>query len=81
MNLNFKQHGSFVNYSVDESIVSYYGKHGTKQFIRGKPIRFWFKFCCITLSEGYLLHVETYCGVDTNFPDNDLSQDVHVVLV
>ena len=30
MNLNFKQYGSFVDYNVDESIISYYGKHGTK---------------------------------------------------
>ena len=43
LNFNFKQYGSFVNHSVDESIIPYYGKHGAKQFIRGKPITFWFK--------------------------------------
>ena len=56
LNFNFKQYGSFINHSVDESIIPYYGKHGTKQFIRGKPIRFGFKLWCITSSEGYLLH-------------------------
>jgi len=30
---------------VDESMASYFGKHGAKQFIRGKPVRFGFKFC------------------------------------
>ena len=43
LNFNFKQYGSFVNHSVDESIIPYYGKHNPKQFIRGKPIRFRFK--------------------------------------
>lgn len=28
------------NLSVDESMVPYYGRHGAKQFIRGKPITF-----------------------------------------
>ena len=36
LNFNFKQYTSFVNHSVDESIIPYYGKHDTKQFIRGK---------------------------------------------
>ena len=60
LNFNFKQYGSFVDHSVDESIIPYYGKHGTK-----KPIRFGFQIWCITSSEGYLLHAEPYCGVDT----------------
>ena len=30
LNFNFKQCGSFVNHSVNESIIAYYGKHGTK---------------------------------------------------
>ena len=41
--INFKQYGSFVSLSADESIVLYYRKHSTKQFIRGCPIRFGFK--------------------------------------
>ena len=43
LNFNFKQYDSFVNHSVDESIIPYYGKHGTKPFIREKPIMFRFK--------------------------------------
>ena len=74
LNFNFKQYGSFANHSVDESIIPYYGKHGTKQFIRGKPIRFGFKLWCITSSEGYLLHAEPYCEVDTDLPDTGLGQ-------
>ncbi|TKS70094.1 PiggyBac transposable element-derived protein 3 [Collichthys lucidus] len=30
-------------HSVDESMISYYGWHGCKQFIKGKPIRFGYK--------------------------------------
>jgi len=30
--------------SIDESMIPYYGRHGCKQFIRGKPIRFGYKF-------------------------------------
>ena len=50
------------------------------QFIRGKPIRFRFKLCCITSSERHLLHAEPYCGVDTDLPDTGLGQGADVVL-
>ena len=80
LNFNFKQYGSFVNHSVDESIIPYYGKHGTKQFIRERPIRFGFQIWCITSSEGYLLHAEPYCGVDTDLPDTGLGQGADLVL-
>ena len=29
LNFNFKQYGSFVNHSIDERIIPYYGKHDT----------------------------------------------------
>ena len=80
LNLNFQQYGSFVNHSVDESIIPHYGKHGTKQFIREKPIRFVFKLWCITSSEGYRLHAESYCAVDTDLPDTGLCQGADVML-
>lgn len=28
------------NLAFDESVIAYYGKHGCKQFIKGKPLRF-----------------------------------------
>ncbi|KAF2902195.1 hypothetical protein ILUMI_03989 [Ignelater luminosus] len=31
-------------HNLDESMVPYYGRHGAKQFIRGKPIRWGYKF-------------------------------------
>ena len=80
LNFNFKQYGSFVNQSVGETIFPYYGQHGTKQFIRGKPIRFGFKLWCITSSEGYLLHAEPYCGADTDLLDTGLGHGADVAL-
>ena len=31
------------HYSVDESMIPYYGKDSCKQFIKGKPVRFGYK--------------------------------------
>ena len=78
LNFNFKQYGSFVSHSVDESIIPYYEKHGRKQFIRGKAIRFGFKLWYITSSE-HLLHAEPYCRVDTDLPDTSLGQEPDVL--
>ena len=80
LNFNFKQYDLFANHSVDESIIPYYGKLSTTQFIRRKPIRFGFKLWCITSSEWYLIHAEPYSGVDTDFPDAGLDQGADVVL-
>ena len=51
-----------------------------KNNLLGKPISFGFKLWCITSSEGYLLHAESYCGVDTDLPDTGLGQGADVVL-
>ena len=69
---NFKQYGSFVSHSTDESIITYCRKDSAKQFIRGKPISFGFKLWSITSFEGYLFHAEPYCGLDTDFSDTGL---------
>ena len=73
----FKLHNNYVKFSIDERIP-YYGRHGTKQFIRGKPIRFGCKLCCITSSNGYL--IPPYCGSDTDLPKTGLGQGANVVL-
>ena len=48
--------------SYDESMVAYYGRHGCKQYIRGKPIRFGFKNFCLCTPLGYLIAFDTYQG-------------------
>ena len=51
-------------FSIDESMVPCYGRHGCTQFIKGKPIRFGFKiWACATVS-GYCIQLEPYPGVE-----------------
>ncbi|XP_060552737.1 piggyBac transposable element-derived protein 3-like [Ruditapes philippinarum] len=50
------------NLSIDESMIPYYGRHGAKQFIRGKPIRFDYKMWALTTALGYVLQFEPYQG-------------------
>ena len=38
LNANFRKHFDTNIYSIDESMIPYYEKHGTKQFMRNKPI-------------------------------------------
>lgn len=48
--------------SFDESMVQYFGCHGCKQFIRGKPIRFGFKVWSLNAANGYLVNFDVYQG-------------------
>ncbi|KAL8575850.1 hypothetical protein ACOMHN_014855 [Nucella lapillus] len=50
------------NLSIDESMVPYFGHHSTKQFIRGKPIRFGFKLWTLADPLGYIVQFEPYTG-------------------
>jgi DNA excision repair protein ERCC-6 len=49
-------------HGIDESMVPYFGRHGCKQFIRGKPIRFGFKIWVGTLRLGYVVWISPYQG-------------------
>ena len=80
LNCNFKKHFSASDHSIDETIISYFEKHGTKQFIRGKPIWFGFKLWCLASTDGYLFHAEPCCGADTTLSDTGLGQGADVVL-
>lgn len=55
-------------------MILYYGKHSSKQFIKGKPIRFDFKVWAACTADGFLLHAEPYCGSYTNISDTGLGQ-------
>ena len=50
------------HFSLDEAIEPYFGHHGMKQFIRGKPIRYGFKFWCLTRSDRFLIKFYPYTG-------------------
>uniref|UniRef100_A0A1Y1LG12 PiggyBac transposable element-derived protein domain-containing protein n=1 Tax=Photinus pyralis TaxID=7054 RepID=A0A1Y1LG12_PHOPY len=49
-------------YCVDEAMIPYYGRHPTKQFIRGKPIRWGYKFWVGATRLGYVTWFEPYQG-------------------
>ena len=67
-------------FSVDESMVQYFGFHSTKQFIKGKPIRYGFKIWTCATSDGMPAWFEPYCGTSTLLPDLGLGQGPNVVL-
>ena len=58
----FQRPTSNMELDVDESTIPYYGRHGCKQFLRGKPIRFGFKAWCLNSPDGYLLAFDVYQG-------------------
>lgn len=65
LNVKFLLYFTFLktqHLSIDESMVPYFGKHGAKQFIRGKPIRFGYKMWVLTTPLGYVLQFEPYQG-------------------
>lgn len=50
------------NVSHDEAMIEYFGKHGCKQAIRNKPIRFGYKVWCQNASNGYCVAFDLYQG-------------------
>ena len=48
--------------SVDKSMVPYFGKHGAKQYIRGKPIKFGYKLWVLAKPLGYCVQFRSYVG-------------------
>lgn len=67
---------AFSHFSLDEAMEPYYGRHSMKQFIRGKPIRFDFKFWCLTTSDGYLIKFEPYLGAGDKLEGKTLGSSV-----
>nr|CAI5848070.1 unnamed protein product [Callosobruchus analis] len=65
--------------SVDESMVPYYSHHSCKQRIKGKPIRYGFKFWSENVSNGYLVNTEPYQGKGTFLSDSELGLGASVV--
>ena len=54
-----------IDLCIDESMVPYFGRHGAKQHIHGKPIRFGYKVWCLCNKLGYLIQCEPYQGACT----------------
>ncbi|XP_047989547.1 piggyBac transposable element-derived protein 3-like [Leguminivora glycinivorella] len=85
LNQNFAENAPFEeHYSIDEAMVPYYGGHPCKQFIRGKPIRWGYKFWVGATRLGYILWFEPYQGkcstVTSNHYKNAMGLGASVVL-
>lgn len=52
------------NLAVDKMIVKYFGHHGIKQFIKGKPVRFGYKLWALCGVSGYCYNFSLYTGKD-----------------
>ncbi len=81
LNKSFLKNAPTTNaFSIDESMIPYFGRHGCKQFIRGKPIRFGFKVWMAATIEGYCVQLQPYPGVaEKPGEDYDLSSSGNVI--
>ena len=55
--------------SIDETMVPYFGRHPTKQFMRSKPVRFGYKLWCLATAGGYVIQFEPYAGAKNKSAD------------
>lgn len=69
-------------HSIDEAMVPYFGRHGCKQFIHNKPIRYGYKLWVGSNRVGYINWFEPYQGSSTNISEtySDLGVGAAVVL-
>ena len=51
--------------SIDKSMMPYFGKHGAKQYMHSKPIKFRFKLWVMATSLGYCIQFYPYAGKDS----------------
>lgn len=76
-NLEVFENGEFI--SVDESIQPYFGFHGAKQYMKGKPHKFGYKMWCACAPSGIPLHCEPYAGASTEISEYGLGKCGDVV--
>ena len=55
------------NVSIDESMVPCYGRHGCKQYIQNKAVKFGYKLWVAATSLGYTIEFYPYAGKDDNY--------------
>ena len=64
--------------SINESMVPYFGRHGCKQFMKNKPVKFGYKLWVAATPLGYAIQFYPYMGKD-DFFDPDLGLGGSVV--
>ena len=68
------------DYSVDESMIRFYGHHQDKVYMPAKPIKWGFKMWCLTSSNGVLYHIFPSQGAQTKTTVEGYGQGPDVVL-
>ena len=61
------------SFSHDKAMIEYFGRHGCKQCIRSKPIRFGYKVWCTNTADGYLCSSMTQSQTYEGDPDDERS--------
>ena len=56
--------------SIDESMVPYFGRHGCKQYMRNKPVKFDYTFGLAATLLGNAIQFYPYAGQDENYDSN-----------
>ena len=71
LNTNFQKFCIFHSHlSIDEMMIRYYGMYSAKMFMKGKPIKFGYKFWCLCSENRYLYNFAPYLGKE-NEPNNE----------
>ena len=58
----FKYRPNTVDLSVDESMLPYFGRNGSKQRIQNKPVRSGYKMWVLAESNRYIINFDPYQG-------------------
>lgn len=67
LNEGLQQFGVFSEFlSIDERMVRYFGKHGCKMYIKGKPVKFGYKLWMLTSFNGFPYYIIPYQGAKQN---------------
>ena len=66
---------------VDESMIPYFGKHSTKQYIKGNPTKSGSKVWCLNTKNGYLIQCNPYSGKGDYNPKLGLGGSVVTKLI
>lgn len=66
--------------SRDESMVPYYGRHGYKQCMQSKPLKFGYKLWVAAITRGFDIQFYLYAGRDGTCGDNKLGLGSSVVM-
>src|SRR5690606_31555804 len=81
LNEGLQQFGFFEDcLSIDERMVKYFGRHGCKMYMKGKPCKFGYKFWVLASHDGYPFNIIPYQG-SSKVRDVPLSQEVVLSLL